>query len=264
MIPRVSAEMHDVNVYAYCRMIKAFDSINHTVPRFMPDGSVSTAYAEFTTMVYRQYWRDIEMTRVMYDSMEPDNIPEGADIVGYYPHTGGGDMSKHAVSLQIRIDVDGGHADDCHVLDLEIGQADLGNVDVWISSWHELHPGGMQAVNGFVRKPVVCCDADRLPDLRTICVGLDYDTWAVTVNGETLPIEGCFARQYADRGPNGEDFNMSLVYDDTWGREPTDVQQPAGPQHPVEGTLRGVVTFVQDGQTKSQNVTYETSNRTWQ
>lgn len=264
MIPRITAEISDVNAYAYGRMVKALDSVNRTVPRFMPDGSVSTSYAELTTMVYRQYWRDVEMTRIMYDSTDPENVPQGADIVAYYPHAAGSDMSKHADSLQIRVDVTGNHADDCHVLDLERGPADLGNADEWVRMWRDQHPDGMEAVNGFVRKPVVCCDAARLDALRAVCTGLDYDTWAVSLNGETLPIDGCFARQYRGDGPNGEDYGMSLVYDDTWGREPTGVQSSTAPEHPVDGTLYGTVTFHQNGVLKTQNVTYVPSNRSWQ
>jgi hypothetical protein len=173
------------------------------------------------------------MTRTMYDSTDPNNIPQGAQIVCYYPHAWGSDMTKHHDALQIRIDNHGDHADDCHVLDVENGAASVQVASLWIQSWHKLHTSGMHAANGWIRKPVIYCSESVLPSLRAACAGLDYDTWGANWSTGLTPIAGCFAKQYADRGPNGENYDMSVVYDDTWGKEPAPAPAPAPAPQPA-------------------------------
>jgi len=184
------------------------------------------------------------MTRVMYDSTDPQIIPANAPIVAYYPHAWGTDISKHTGSLVVRIDNRGDHADDCHILDVESGAASPTTAREWVTSWHKLHPAGLDAINGWIRKPVLYVSTSALPNLRTVCAGLDFDVWAAQWDGGTTPIAGCFARQYVDRGVMGENYDMSLVYDDTWGHKPvTPPTPPPPPVPPHPNTLAALLVW---------------------
>jgi hypothetical protein len=175
----------------------------------------------------------LSMARTMYDSTTPENIPADAQIVAYYPHAWGTDLSEHPHALIVRIDNTGAHADDCHILDVEAGAASNATAHEWVMSWHKLHPQGMDAVNGWIRKPVLYASTGALPGLRTACAGLDYDVWAAQWDGSQSPIAGCFARQYVDHGPSGENYDMSLVFDDTWGVKPVAPPTPPQPHPPI-------------------------------
>lgn len=184
------------------------------------------------------------MTRVMYDSTDPNIIPTNAPIVCYYPHAWGTDISKHMSSLVVRIDNRGDHADDCHILDVESGAATNTTARQWVESWHLLHPAGLNCVNGWIRKPVLYTSESNLASLRATCQGLDYDVWAANWSTGTQPIAGCFAKQYTDKGPGGENYDMSLVYDDTWGHVPTTPTPPPPPPGPPHvGTLAALLVW---------------------
>ena len=184
------------------------------------------------------------MTRMMYDSTDPSNIPAGVQIVAYYPHAWGSDMTKHHDALQVRIDNRGDHADDCHVLDVESGAASNTIAAEWVRSWNKLHPEGMHAANGFVRKPVLYTSVSNLPALRTACDGLTFDTWAAHWDGNTTPVPGCFAKQYADPKTSGGDYDLTMVYDDTWGKEtPAPTPAPVPVPAPPAVILGAVVTW---------------------
>jgi hypothetical protein len=172
------------------------------------------------------------VTRTMYDSTDPTIIPADAEIVAYYPHAWGTDISKHEHALVVRIDNRGDHADDCHILDVEAGAANNTTAHEWVMSWHKLHPQGLDAVNGWIRKPVLYCSESALPALRTACAGLDYDIWVANWSTGTTPVAGCFAKQFTDHGPHGENYDMSAVYDDTWGHKPTTPTPPPPPPPP--------------------------------
>lgn len=206
------------------------------------------------------------VTRTMYDSTDPNAIPEGAEIVAYYPHAWGSDMSKHSAALQLRIDNRGDHADDCHVLDVESGAASNATASEWVQSWHKLHPDGMHAANGYIGQPILYTSTSNLPALRAACHGLTYNTWAAQWDGTQTPIAGCFARQYADHGPNGEHYDMSLVYDDTFGKAPEPVKTPPPPPPaPHPATLAALLVWGTGNDTCSWREVHSTDGgHSWQ
>lgn len=174
----------------------------------------------------------LKMTRTMYDSTDPRDVPGSAEIVAYYPHAWGTDLSGHEKALIVKIDNRGDHADDCHILDVESGAASIPTAVEWVQSWHKLHPAGLDAVNGWIRKPVLYISESMLANLRAATSGLDYDTWVANWSTGETPVAGCFAKQYTDHGPGGENYDMSLVFDDTWGVKPT-APAPAPIPHPT-------------------------------
>lgn len=187
---------------------------------------------------------ELRMTRIMYDSTDPNLIPTNAPIVCWYPHAWGTDMSKHTNALQVRIDNRGDHADDCHVLDVENGAATPSIAANWVDLWHRLHPSGLDMVNGWCRKPVIYCSTSMLSAVRSALAGRDYDVWAAQWDGNTTPIAGCFAKQYIDHGPAGENYDMSYVYDDMWGVKPvTPAPVPVPAPAPKPPVLEGLVTW---------------------
>ena len=205
------------------------------------------------------------MTRVMYDSTDPTAIPGSAGIVAYYPHAWGTNISSHQHVLVVRIDNRGDHADDCHILDVESGAANNTTAREWVMSWHKLHPRGLDAVNGWIRKPVLYSSESNLPALRSACSGLDYDVWGANWSTSSqVPIAGCFAKQYSDHGPSGEHYDMSTVFDDTWGVKPVTPPPPPGPTPtPQPKHITGVVTWFDNSRYYTRNVTWNDPPGTW-
>lgn len=184
------------------------------------------------------------MTRTMYDSTDPTNVPSDAEIVAYYPHAWGTNITSHEHALVVRIDNRGDHADDCHILDVESGAASNAIAAEWVQSWHKLHPDGMSCVNGYIRGPVLYTSTANLSALRSACHGLAFDVWAAQWDGTETPVAGCFARQYVDHGPHGENYDMSLVFDDTWGHAPAPKPPtPAPPPAPHPTTLAALLVW---------------------
>lgn len=170
------------------------------------------------------------MARTMYDSTDPTIIPADAEVVAYYPHAWGTNIEHFKNALIVRIDNRGDHADDCHILDVESGAASIATAHEWVMSWHKLHPDGLVAINGWIRKPVLYCSESMLGNLRTQLSGLDYDVWGANWSTGQAPIAGCFAKQYTNKGPHGENYDMSLVFDDTWGHKPAAPTPPPAPK----------------------------------
>ena len=180
----------------------------------------------------------------MYDSTDPRNVPAGAEIVAYYPHAWGTDISSHPHALVVRIDNRGDHADDCHILDVENGAATNAIAAEWIASWHKLHPAGLNCQNGWIRRPVLYTSTANLASLVRSVNNTNVDYWAAQWDGQTTPIAGCFARQYVDHGPNGENYDMSLVFDDTWGATPkTPVPPPVNTPPAGSATTAGLLQW---------------------
>lgn len=173
------------------------------------------------------------MARTAYDSIDPRNIPANAPIVGYYPHAWGTDLSHISAAIEIRIDNRGDHADDCAMLDVEQNAASVQTAHVWVSAWWAAHPHGMHTGNGFIRKPIIYISESRVEELRTALAGQDYELWVAWWGVGPTEIPGALAHQYTDHGPNGENYDMSVVFDDTWGLEPVPVTPPAPPVTPV-------------------------------
>lgn len=185
------------------------------------------------------------MARTMYDSTDPRNVPADAEIVAYYPHAWGSDLSHLISPIEVRIDNRGDHADDCHALDVENGAATIALASEWVRSWHTLHPSGMHTGNGFIHKPLVYISHGSVPALRAALSGLDYDLWDAWWNVGPIQVDNAWGHQYVDRGPHGENYDMTVVFDDTWGLNPaapapTPVPTPTPP--PV-AVIRGAVLW---------------------
>lgn len=205
------------------------------------------------------------MHRYMYDSTDPAIIPTTAPIVCYYPHAWGTDISAHKNAIVVSIDNRGDHADDCHILDVETGAASNTTAAEWVQSWHKLHPSGLNCVNGWIRKPVLYTSEANLPSLRAACSGLDYDTWGANWSNGPGAIPGCFATQYTDHGPSGENYDMSVVFDDTWGVKPSTPVTPPPPKPPTTtATISGLVNWADnDWNGHARLVTSDDGGHTW-
>lgn len=205
------------------------------------------------------------MSRVMCDSTDPTLIPSNVDIVAYYPHAWGTNITSHEHALVVSIDNRGDHADDCHILDVETGAASNAIAAEWVQSWHKLHPNGMSCVNGYIGKPVLYTSTANLAALREACKGLTYDTWAAQWDGNTTPVPGCFAKQYIDHGPNGENYDVSAVYDETWGHAPTpQAPTPTPTKSVTSGPIQGLVTWADNSWAgHARLVTSDDGGHTW-
>lgn len=224
-------------------------------------------FAELTRLgrLIEQARRHPAMARTMYDSTDPTLIPTSAAIVAYYPHAWGTDISGHKDALVLSIDNTGAHADDCHILDVEQGAATNAIAAQWVQSWHKLHPSGLACLNGYITRPVLYSSTSNLASLREACSGLAYDTWAAQWDGNTTPVAGCFAKQYVDHGPDGENYDMSVVFDDTWGhisRTPTPTPTPSAPTTPAP--ITGLVSWADNAWAgHARLVTSDDGGHTW-
>ena len=161
--------------------------------------------------------------RTMYDSTNMDAIPLDAQIVAGYPHAFPVDYARFPRALQVRIDQHGNHADDCHVADVENGAITIATARLWVQSWHTLHPHGMPAVNGFFDQPTLYVQESNMGALRAALVGQQYDLWVAWWDRGTSPVPGTSLLQYASPSsspPSGGDFDVSVVYDASWGVAP--------------------------------------------
>lgn len=206
--------------------------------------------------------------RVMYDTTDPRNVPTDAAVVGYYPHAWGADLSHIAHAIEVRIDNRGDHADDCHALDVEKGAATIAIAREWVQSWHTLHPNGMHTGNGFIRLPIVYISSSQVPALHAAMQGEKFDLWVAQWDGKQDQIYGAFARQYVNHGPSGENYDMSIIFDDAWGIAPTTpVSIPDPTPTPVPGggsTIDGFVVFWDTTSHLSQREVHSTDGgKTW-
>lgn len=208
------------------------------------------------------------MTRIMYDSTDPRNVPADAAVVAYYPHAWGSDLSHIKAAVEVRIDNRGDHADDCHALDVERGAATVEIARQWVQSWHRLHPAGMHTGNGFIRLPIVYLSSSQVPALFAAMQGEVYDLWVAQWDGTENRLGHEFARQYVDHGPHGENYDMSIIFDDTWGlvpAVPVPAPVPAPVPHPAS-TIHGGILWPNPGDPTDVNfarVTSTDGGATW-
>lgn len=206
--------------------------------------------------------------RVMYDSTDPRNVPADAAIVAYYPHAWGSDLSHIKAAIEVRIDNNGMTPTDCHALDIEANAATIGGARHWVQEWWAQHPDGMHTGNGWIRKPIMYISHSNVPALKSALSGLDYDLWVAMWDGTETQIDGAFARQYVNHGPHGENYDMSIVYDPTWGIATTSVPPvpPVPPTPPTVTTIHGGVMWPNSGTPDDVNfarVTSTDGGATW-
>lgn len=181
--------------------------------------------------------------RTMYDSTDPRLFPADADVIAYYPYAWGTDLSHVKAAIEVRIvNMNDGklHADDCHAIDVENGAASLQDAVNFVDMWHSMHAGGMHTANGWIRKPIVYISEARVPALRNALAGRDYDLWVAWWGIGPTDVPGAFAHQYTNRGPNGENYDISVVSDDTWGIQPA----PPAPPQPPATAVNGMVVWM--------------------
>lgn len=229
---------------------------------------IAAEVAHSMRLRHGQERRDLMSVRTMYDSTTPQNVPADAQAVAYYPHAWGTDLSHIRAAIEVRIDNHGDHADDCHALDVENGAADVQTAMHWVQSWHALHPEGMHTGNGFIRLPIVYISESRVPELRTALSGMRYDLWVAAWGVGPTGIAGAFAHQYTNRGPNGENYDISVITDPTWGIEPAPVVTPPvttpPPPPPVVQTTYGCVVFFNGTPTPVSRMVQSTDGgQTW-
>jgi hypothetical protein len=207
--------------------------------------------------------------RLMYDSNHPYAIPDHADIVAWYPHAWDGLAGRFGDKLQVRIDNRGDHADDCHALDVEQNAARVQTAVQWVQSWHKLHPQGLEAVNGWFDKPMVYASASTWETLyKALPSGLYYAWVAWWGIGPTV-LHDSVAHQYINHGPNGEDYDISIVYDDilglTFPPKPTPPPPPPPPPVPVRlGILIDTDGTPSDMAHSARPVRSTDGGKTWQ
>jgi hypothetical protein len=188
--------------------------------------------------------------RIMYDSTDMAAIPADAQIVAGYPHAFPTDYTAFPHALQVKIDQHGNHADDCHVVDVEAGAVTPVTARQWVQSWHLLHPSGLAAVNGWFDVPTVYVQESNLASLRSGLVGLAYDVWVAWWDRGTGAVSGTSLLQYASPSsnpPSGGDFDVSVVYDASWGvATPPSWQATAlGLAKKTESDAATVVTYLE-------------------
>lgn len=164
----------------------------------------------------------------MYDSTNMGAIPDDAEIVAGYPYAFPVDYERFPHALQVKIDQHGNHPDTCHVADVENGTISPASIRAWVEAWHAAHPHGLAAVNGFFDVPTVYFSADNMKLVMGNLTGLGYDVWVASWDTGMTPVPGTSLKQYASPTSvpaSGGDYDMSAVYDPTWGVRP----KPAPP-----------------------------------
>jgi hypothetical protein len=184
----------------------------------------------------------------MYDSTQPGDIPRDAPIVALYPHAWNADFSGFPHALQVRIDNRGDHADDCHVLDVERYAATPTTAIQWIDSWHKLHPNGLAAVNGHFSKPTVYMSESPLAAFRSLAGNRIYDVWVANWSNGPTEVPGTVGVQYQNPQLTGHSWDLSVIYDDTWG-----ASIPAGPPRPAGITRGRLIPINSSGSVDWQN-----------
>lgn len=169
--------------------------------------------------------------RTMYDSVDMDAIPPTAEVVAGYPFrvpsTWNPGRFPHALVVAIDQSAEGSYADQCHAVDYEPGAVwGQGLLTRWVLSWHQLHPGGLAAQNGWFTRPLVYVDLDNLPGARAALTGLAWDLWVAEWPGPGQVLEpGAVAHQYAGSATSGGNYDLSVV-SDTFGARPVVTPPP--------------------------------------
>lgn len=99
------------------------------------------------------------------------------------------------------------------VLDVETGDATPAQAPAWIKA---------RRAAGY-RRPTVYCPLSSANAVVWACnraglsQGVDFDLWVAHYDGSPAPAgAGEVAKQYLNHGPNGENYDVSAVYDDAW------------------------------------------------
>ena len=151
------------------------------------------------------------MTRIMYDSVSPAGIPEGAELVGGYVNGRfkwtPADWARFPRAAHVGVNVNGDLADGGDILDVERFDAVPGQIPAWVRGRHAA--GGMHGVY---------CSLATLPAVQAILRSIPIPTaiWVADWTDAAHQVTGCAATQYR----NTPGYDESAVYDDGWHPTP--------------------------------------------
>ncbi len=147
------------------------------------------------------------MSRIMYDAVSWENIPDNAEMVAGYIDgpasqwpAGAWARFPHAVKVRITVNPADNEGD---VLDVELGDANPADAPGWI---RRRHAAGAPFVT-------IYCNRSTLPAVQAAAQGTEYSLWISTLDG-TQQVPGAVAVQYQG-GPHAP-YDMSVVHDDSW------------------------------------------------
>lgn len=155
------------------------------------------------------------MTKTMYDSINPLNIPTDAQMVagyvnGHVSQWPKDEWGRWPREREVHIDVIGNYAFDADVLDVESGAAGLAQIKPWI----------LQRVK--YGRAAIYFSRSNLGKVAAEVIGLHgVDVWIADWTGEPHRVSvpgnmNLVAVQYK----NEPDFDLSVVYDAHWPWKP--------------------------------------------
>jgi hypothetical protein len=137
-----------------------------------------------------------------------------------------------ATVARARIDVNASDPRSCGILDVERGDAQVGQVPAWVKTRRSLGSGATGCT--------IYCDRATRPAVLAVMDGQglrlakDYTLWIATLDGtRTLPdMTGVVAVQWGGAMTMGGHYDQSAVYDDAW--HPVPVVAPPAPSWQAE------------------------------
>lgn len=147
--------------------------------------------------------------RIMYDSVNPSQIPRNAQMVagygnGLYEWTAA-DWALFPSAVHISIDVNGSDPAGCGVLDVERYDASPQTAAIWIKE---------RVATGHAA--TIYCSRSTMPAVQKACSGLNYVIWVADYTGQPHAIPGTVATQYENHAVTGANYDISSVYDNAW------------------------------------------------
>jgi hypothetical protein len=173
------------------------------------------------------------MTRIMGDSVDPQEIPKTVDLIATYVDGHFGVLVEQLLEelfpsdhyFHVLIDVNGSRPD-VNVRDWENGDK-AGNLEQWVID-HNNHTGKKDAV--------IYCNVSTIPEVRRLTglqvLGEDYFLWVATLDGQLFQGPGVIACQNRGANLNGANFDTSVVFDDSFWTVKTP-SPPVPPTTPV-------------------------------
>jgi len=159
--------------------------------------------------------------RIMFDSVDPTQIPAHAELVAGYidgPKSQWPDaawtMFPKAELVRINVTGDPSHGGD--VLDVERFDASPADAPVWFDARTKAGAGGL----------TIYCNRDTLPAVHEAMGKRSYFRWIATLDGTLFidgypPLEGPAVVQFAGAGAAGRNVDVSLVMSDYFHPAPS-------------------------------------------
>lgn len=181
------------------------------------------------------------MTRTMFDSVTVGAIPPTAQLIGCYVdgrYVNVGQARQrfpHATIVTITVLGAAG----AHVCDCETGDLTPPHAAQWAAREHQAG-----------RHPTIYCNASTWPAVRaevakTELKPADVSYWIAQYDNQPHIPAGAVAKQYIDRGPHGENVDISVVADYWPGVDPA--PKPPAPPTPAPSEETTVRLYIIDG-----------------